>query len=879
MIGQRVSHYRIREKLGGGGMGVVYKAEDTKLGRFVALKFLPEALTNDHQALERFLREARAAAALNHPNICTIHEIGEHEGWPFIAMELLEGQTLKQRLENTKLETRNSNLGREASFEFRVSNFAFPGRAPLQIEELLELAIQIADGLDAAHSKGIIHRDIKPANIFVTMRGQVKILDFGLAKLTGGAGVSPAGVGQRAPAVAGGMPALPGQDTPTASIAAEHLTSPGIAMGTVGYMSPEQARGEELNARTDLFSFGAVLYEMATGRPAFDGATSAVIFHRILAVAPEPPLQLNPSLPPKLEEIISKALEKDRDLRYHSAGDLRADLKRLKRDTDSGRSAGVSPAVAGVSRPSREEGHGQSLPRAQRGDARATVGETPAGRGTAPALRHWRAARWVAPLAVIALLAAAGWLYFLRGPGREKALNSVAVLPFVNASNDPNTEYLSDGITESLIGTLSQLPSLRVMARDTVFTYKGQQVDPRKAGHDLKVDAVVTGRVTERANTLIVEADLVRAADGAELWGERYNRMAADILAVQEDIANEISQRLRLRLSGEEKQRLAKQSTENAEAYQLYLKGRYFAAKLTKADLEKGIGHFNQAIALDSNYALAYDGLSYYYGLSSDAFSSPSEAMPKSKAAAKKALELDDSLPEARTELANVYFMYDWDWAAAENEFRRAIEHNPNYAAAHEYYGWYLAWTGRVNEGIVETKRAVDLDPLSPEVNWALGISLYAARRYDEAIEQLRKSIDLYPNYWLALSYLACALEQRGQLSEATKDLQQASVVMEDQPWALGELGRAYALSGKRADAQKVLLRLEGRWPHQHLGAYNVATIYAALGKKDQAFTWLNKAYDDRTVFLVGLKVDPEMDALRSDPRFKDLLRRMNFPP
>jgi eukaryotic-like serine/threonine-protein kinase len=784
--GQQIGHYRVLSPLGAGGMGEVYLAQDTRLGRKIALKLLPARFTQNAERVRRFEREARAASALNHPNILTIHEIGQVQteagGLHFIATELVEGQTLRQQMKHSRL----------------------------SLFEALDVATQVSSALNAAHSTGIVHRDIKPENIMLRPDGLVEVLDFGLAKLTER---HAAAVDTQAPTIAGGT------------------TEPGVVMGTASYMSPEQARGLEVDARTDIFSLGVVIYEMMAGRAPFAGETPSDVMAAILTTEPEQLSQYSPEAPPEPERIVAKALRKDREERYQVAKDLLVDLKDLKQELE---------LEAKLGRADRNEA--TTAVRSTSGAEHLLGGVKRRKRGVVVIL-----AACIVVLAIIAYFARGGRLWSDGGG----TINSIAVLPFANA--DPNTEYLSDGITESLINSLSQLSQLKVIARTTAFRYKGTDADPRIVGPDLKVDAVLTGRVTQQGETLLVQVDLVNAADGAQLWGERYKRKLSNIFTIQEEIARQISEKLPLILTGEKQKRIAKRYTENIEAYQLYLKGRYYAEKRTIESYQKATEHYKQALDLDPNYALAWLGLADAYYLDLPPLPAK-ERMPRAKAAAMKALAIDEMLGEAHTSLARIIWQYDWDLPAAEREFKRALELDPGSAFAHRIHGYYLASMGRLDESMSELRKAQQLDPLSLIINLDVGQMLYFAGQNDQAMAQFRKTQEMDPNFRYTYHRLGLGYCRMGVYPEAVANLDQADTLAKGSPRTISLLGYAYVLWGKRDEAIKKLGELKELSKRRYVTPYEMAVIYTGLGRLIKPSSGCNEPVMSVTLYLFTSK-------------------------
>jgi len=750
MIGQTVTHYRILEKLGGGGMGVVYKAEDTKLGRFVALKFLPDELFQDRYAVERFRQEARAASSLNHPYICTIHDIDEHEGRQFIVMELLEGQTLKHRI---------------------------AGR-PMEIEQVAKLGIQIAEALESTHAKGIVHRDIKPANIFVMDSKQAKVLDFGLAKLL----------------------------RPVSELTlTEAFTEPQSAGGTLPYMAPEQLRGQEVDSRTDIYALGVVLYEMTTGQRPFRDELPTQLSDAILHRPPPPPRRSNLSLPPKLEDIILKCLEKDPENRYQSAREVAVDLRRLSDPTVAVR---VSPS------------------RSRHGVIAAVIS-------------------FVLVAGVIAGLNVGKWRQrlFRTSPGR---IESLAVLPLENLSGDSQQDYFADGMTEAVITEVAQISELKVTSRTSMMQYKHTKKPLRQIAKELGVDAVLEGAVQRSGGKVAITAQLIEGATDRHLWAKSYEREMSDVLVLEREVAQNVAEEVGVKLGASQQEYIAAARPVDPEAHENYLLGIHYLRSGTREGTEKAIEYFQTAIAKDPHDALSYAGLAGAYRGLSSLYMAPLEAMPKAKAAAVKALELDETLAESHASLGVLKLFYDWDWPGAEKEFRRALELNPSLVEAHLGEATYLASLGRFDDALAEDNLALSLDPASTRARVASLTHSYLGRRFDRTIEECHKAIELAPNVGTPHAILGLVLSSEGRSADAIAEAQKGAR-LSGSPSHLAMLGYVYGRAGNRAEAKKVIDSLAELSKQRYVCSFDVAGIYIGLGQPDQGLQWLEKALNERS--------------------------------
>ncbi|MDQ1640559.1 MAG: eukaryotic-like serine/threonine-protein kinase [Pyrinomonadaceae bacterium] len=833
--GASLGRYKIHSLLGAGGMGEVYLAEDAQLHRKVAVKVLPATLASSRDRMRRFVQEAQAAAALNHPNIAHIYEIGAADGVNFIVMEFIEGQTLRELIH----------------------------RRQAELSKLLRYLQHAADGLAKAHAAGIVHRDLKPDNIMITHDGHAKLLDFGLAKL-----IEPQSYPGRK---------SDGDSSAVATAILEHST-PGAVIGTAGYMSPEQAQGKtnEIDHRSDIFSFGCILFEAITGRKAFDGKDAIDALNKIIR-EPAPSISdFNPSAPPDLQRIVRRCLAKDADERYQTIKDVAIELKEVRRELIDGGIDTTVPASGSEDDAGNDSGTAAGKKTAtSQGVASLSTRASNAEYFVSRINQH----KLATILAVVLIVGAALALgFYFHSRNNEVAIESIAVLPFVNQNNDPNSDWVSDGLTESTINSLTQLPNLKVIARSSVFRYKGKDTDPLAVGKELGVRAVLTGRIMQRGDNLNVSVELVDVRDNKQLWGEQYARKVSDLLSVQRDIAQEITANLRPKLSGIEEPR-TKQYTQNSEAYQLYLKGRYYWNKFTPDDQRRAEDYFKQAIDKDPTYALAYVGLADTYGASStNSWIEPTEGYPKAMAAAKRALELDDSLAEAHTSAGAIKMFYNFEWATAEQEYKRAIQLNPNYSLSYELYSYLLTSMGRSDEAISMARRGAEVDPLSGLLSDDVAGAFYFARRYDEAIRQLQKFLDIEPNRPGSHAGLGQSYYQKGMYAEAIKEYEIAIKLMGRDPSALALLGCAYAAQGKQLDALKLLEEMKGIAKEKYVSPYDFSLIYLSLGRKQEAITQLNKAYDERSGWLIYLNVEPMFDSLRSEPGFTDLVRRLKFP-
>ena len=833
--GTQLGRYEIRSLLGAGGMGEVYLAQDSSLNRKVALKVLPADVAANQDRMRRFKQEATAAASLNHPNIAHIYEVGIESDLNFIAMEYVDGITLREKIKDDE-----------------------------ELPKLLRALQHVADGLAKAHDAGIVHRDLKPDNIMITSDGHAKILDFGLAKLI--------------------EPTMSGTSSSEEPTILQHST-PGLILGTLGYMSPEQAQGKskEIDHRSDIFSFGCILFEAITSRKAFAGKDQIEVLNKIIR-EPAPPLSTFISnAPPDLQRIVRRCLAKDPNERYQNIKDVAIELKEVRREMQETGFETTVPLVSSASSEARTMWH----PETTRVQSQPPTAESPASTRASSAefivneIRRHKTATIVGALLILVVAAAAvfGIRTYLHAQNTEVAIESIAVIPFENQNKDPGAEWISDGLTESIINNLTQLPNLKVIARSSVFSYKGQQTDPIAAGKELGVRAVLTGRLMQRGETMLISVELIDIRDGKQLWGDQYERKLADMLSVQREIAREITNNLRPTLSGVEQSRMNKEYTANAEAYQFYLKGRFYWNKRTPADLEKAIPFFQQAIEKDPKYALAYSGLADAYTLIPVYTREPARAyMPKAKEAALKALALDDKLAEAHASLGQITDYYDYDFVTAEKELRRAIELNPNYATAHQWLAEYLAAMKRNEEAIAEIKHALDLDPLSLIMNRIYGDILVDGRKYDEAIAQYQKTLDLDPNFATAHYFLGRAYEFKGMYDEAVAEYTKSQGISILPPETVQQLKDVYARSGWKAYLQMSIDLLMHDSQQTVFPPFVIASFYARLGNNDEAMKALEKGYEEREFRMTLLSVSAEFDGLRSDPRFRDLVRRMGLP-
>jgi len=880
LIGRMIGHYRILSLLGEGGMSQVYLALDTSLERRVALKLLPAQFTQDADRLRRFIQEAKAASALNHPNIITIHEIGATNDVHFVATEYIEGQTLRQLMAG----------------------------GPLALNRALDGATQIANALAVAHTAGIVHRDIKPENVMVRPDGYLKVLDFGIAKLlTGGQGDvaterhRDGGMGRRGDGATGGwgdkeiggvgeeklrheienrlVPLRPAV-APSLGLSAPY-TEAGMVLGTTPYMSPEQARGLAVDERTDIFSLGVLFYEMITGRRPFDGATRGDIIHAITESEPPP---LGAGAPAALREIVSRALRKDRAERYQSVNELLDDLRRLKRKLRT--SGHLQMAYQPSAWPSA--GNEATLltsgarpdTRTQASELRTVENMASTNSGIRSGLGRLARAlkrRALIPLALLAL-GVVGWLAYFYSRPPQTAIDSLAVLPFVYAGEniDADAEYLADGLTDGLINSLAQLPSVKVISRSSVFRFKKDQSDPLAIARRLSVRAVVTGRIAHRGDSLSINVELTDARDGSHLWGAQYERRLSDLIVVQDEITQRITAGLRLNLTDAESKRLGKRYTENAEAHQLYLRGRQMFLQFTPEGSRKALDYFHQAIDLDPGYALAYAGVGYVYAVGAGTYEEPGEAMRKARQASLQALKMDEALPQAHFSLALVKWWFDWDWTAAEAEFKRAIELDPNNAIFRVVYADFLSTQERFTDAMAQAQHAQELDPISVYVSSALAKVFYNARQYDRALEGYRQMLELDPDSTRGRRDLGRILLQRGQYDEAIDALRQV-VARKSDPDFISDLAHAYAVAGRRDEARRTLAQLLQIAKQRYVPPVYIAKVYAGLGENAQALALLNQAFQERSDQLTGLRVDPAFDHLRADPRFVDLLRRVGL--